>query len=144
MSGSSSTQSTICRKCLLLRLVALLIWMAGLLLLSLVPAPPRLPGPLGWDKLLHLLAYAVLAVLSARLLIQLRGETAGSWWRSWAITVGFGLLIELLQGVAGTGRFAEWGDVGANLVGASLGCLGLRWLANHSRNGMVRFRKALN
>ena len=138
----SAGQSEICRRCLLLRLFALLLWMAGLLVLSLVPAPPQIPGPLGWDKLLHGLAYAVLAVLTARLLIQVRGQASGSWWWAWGITVGFGMLIELLQGLAGTGRLAEWGDVGANLVGASLGCLGLRWLVIHGGTGLVRFDKS--
>ena len=43
-------------------------WAIAILWLSLTPAPPHIPGPLGWDKLLHSGAYALLALLLAQFL----------------------------------------------------------------------------
>ena len=71
------------------------------------------------DKFAHFTAYAIFAVL-------LSFSTAGrSVFKSTATAVSaaalFGVLMEVLQGIAGTGRFYDPVDMVANLLGALLG-----------------------
>ena len=86
-----------------------------ILFLALMPAGSA-PSGLGWDKLNHAGAMAVITGL-AFLSVQSR---------SWAATAAFlygtslGILIEILQATLTTSRAAEWGDVLADVVGA--GC----------------------
>jgi VanZ family protein len=87
----------------------MIIWLA------LKPATSA-PSGVGWDKLNHAGAIAAVTGL-AYLSLQPR-----RWAASAAFMYGtsLGILIEILQGVMTTGRTAEGGDVGADLVGA--GC----------------------
>lgn len=89
-------------------------WLALVATLSLIPSPPSPPGPLGWDKAQHALAYGFLA-----------------WWwlqalegrRALAVVValiGYGILIECLQGLSGIRHFSV-ADMIANTVGVALG-----------------------
>ena len=97
-----------------------LIWLflcAGLtifiLWLALMPATSA-PTGLGWDKLNHAGAMAVVtgfAYLAFRPRAQ--AATAAFWYGSL-----LGILIEILQGTLTTTRFAEWSDVVADLIGA--------------------------
>lgn len=88
---------------------ALILWLA---LMSADSAPLGL----GWDKLNHAGAMALITGL-AFLSVQSR---------SWAAVAAFlygaflGILIEILQATLTTSRTAEWGDVLADVVGA--GC----------------------
>ena len=88
---------------------ALILWLA---LMSADSAP----SGLGWDKLNHAGAMALITGL-AFLSVQSR---------SWAAVAAFlygaflGILIEILQATLTTSRTAEWGDVLADVVGA--GC----------------------
>ena len=64
------------------------------------------------DKLLHFLAYGLLATL-----LRL------GWPRSWGgtlllVSVGFGIIVEILQGTMSLGRTASIADAIANTVGA--------------------------
>ena len=89
--------------------------LAIVLVLSLVPVP-AVEG--GNDKVSHLLVYVVLSgwfSLLARNHVQLLGHFVG--------LVLFGMLIEFLQGLTGY-RFAEWGDVLANVSGCVIGLVG--------------------
>ena len=58
-----------------LRLAVLLLWAAALAYLSLAPDVKAPSGALGWDKLNHFAAYAVLAVLLIRALLAWRAVT---------------------------------------------------------------------
>ena len=94
-------------------LTLLILWLA------LMPAASA-PSGLGWDKLNHAGAIAVVTGL-AYLAIQPRRWAVGA-----ALMYGIllGVLIEVLQGAVATGRAAEWGDVAADLVG-----VGTAWIA---------------
>ena len=98
--------------------------------LSLMPSE-ELPSPRLNDKLNHVIAYGVLAVLATigRKSVAIIPVLGG--------VIVYGFLIEGLQGVMGLGRSASWLDGLANTVGALAGVgLGLwlgRWLG--SRNG---------
>ena len=86
-----------------------------LLLLSLMPAPPEIPGPLGWDKVQHTLAYAVL-------MSWFWQAYQPSWrWPLFFLALGGG--VELLQAWSSF-RSAELSDLLANATGVALG-LGL-------------------
>ena len=93
-------------------LTALVLWLA------LIPAASA-PSGLGWDKLNHAGAIAVITGL-AYLSLQSRSGAV-----SWAFLYGtfLGILIEILQATLTTTRFAEWSDVTADIVGA-----GFAWI----------------
>ena len=104
--------------------LALVICLSAVLILALLPDPdPRLST--GWDKSNHLLAFGVSAFLGC---FALRGR-----WRVVAPgLLGYGVLIEVLQGLTGY-RYAEWADLLADGLGIGLGIglFGLHaWLHN--------------
>lgn len=114
-------QTVFCRKCLLARLTALLLWAGCLLWLSLAPNPPRPPSALlSWDKLHHAVAYALLTLLAGRFFSQWRPLSRNPW--NWALIFALlcGALIEILQATLTNVRRAEWGDLVADAVGAVL------------------------
>jgi len=86
---------------------------AMILCLALMPSASA-PSGLGWDKLNHAGAIAVVTGLAYFSLSS----------RSWAAMAAFlygtsiGILIEILQATLTTTRTAEWGDVLADLIGA--------------------------
>lgn len=100
-----------------------LLLLAGLVtVLAVVPAPPR-QMDLGWDKLNHVLAFAVLAVCAVF------GWRGSPWATRLAVLLAllcFGGAIELLQTQVAN-RSGEWGDLGADAVGIGLGAL-FAWL----------------
>lgn len=86
----------------------------AVLVLALLPDPDPLLST-GWDKGNHLLAFASLAFLGC---MALRGR----WLMITAGLLGYGVLIELLQGLTDY-RFAEWADLLADGLGIALGVL---------------------
>jgi len=86
----------------------------------LAPAPvqPSSPDPL-WDKKLHVVGYLGLGLALAYATAHLRDTI----WKRTAVVlvlaVGYGLLIEGLQGTQ-PGRYASLGDAIANVIGALL------------------------
>jgi VanZ family protein len=101
-----------------------LLWCAGwvvIVVLSLQPQP-ELPAGLS-DKLLHFIAYAVMAAMAAGFCHVPRRLAA------WAVvTVALGGAVELAQGLL-PWRSAELADLAADAGGAGAGwLLGLLWL----------------
>ena len=80
----------------------------------------------GVDKIMHAVAWAVLAC-AAWLVCR-------TWWTRvartalavWLVTLAYGALVEALQ-LAVPGRTAEWGDLAADAVGASIAVALLSW-----------------
>ncbi len=71
----------------------------------------------------HALAYALLSLVAGRL-FSLWGFSAKTiWGLAFIYAVGFGGLVEVLQGVAATGRVCEWGDLFADALGALVVCV---------------------
>jgi len=120
---------------------ALAAWLVLVFIASSIPLPEgaEVDFPVRPDRILHGLAYAVLAVLAVRALRRPRDRRA----RAAAAVLGavaYGALIEGWQPLIG--RTAEWGDLVADAVGAVLGglvgvaaCLGHR---PRNRNGQER------
>lgn len=107
--------------------VALGVLLVSILLLALLPTPPR-GMDTGWDKLNHLLAFAALALCVCM-------SHASSWRRRWPWLIGllgYGAAIEVLQ-LFTPNRQGEWGDLLADALGIVLGTLlgmaVLRWVA---------------
>lgn len=104
--------------------VAFVLCVFSVLVLALVPAPPRL-FTTGWDKSNHFLAFSVMAWLGGkafpqRLVFVLLGLLA------------YGALIEILQSLSPT-RSAEWFDLVADALGIALGWAivkGQAWVAD--------------
>lgn len=102
------------------RLARLLFWSAAAfaLVMACLPQPVALPGDPG-DKLLHIIAFAGLALLAAlayprvRLLTVLTGLSL------------FGAMIELVQMIPALNRSAEWLDWAADTLAVAvvLGCV---------------------
>lgn len=92
--------------------LAFAVCLLAVLTLALLPDPdPRLST--GWDKGNHLLAFAVLTFLGC-------AAFPGRWLPVAVALVGFGVLIELAQGLTGY-RYAEWADLLADSLGIALG-----------------------
>ena len=90
----------------------LAVAVVSIAILSLLP-PDRLPGEVAVsDKLLHALAYGVLAVLAVSSGL---GPAA-----AFIAVVIFGLLLEVAQLLSGYRAF-EWRDLLADALGATLG-----------------------
>jgi VanZ family protein len=65
------------------------------------------------DKSEHLIAYAVLATVSLSLFPDRLGRVVLG-------CIGFGVLMEILQGLMGLGRQCDWRDAVANSIGVLL------------------------
>ncbi len=105
------------------RLSLPILWAGAICWLSLTSNPPLIPGVLGWDKLLHAVAYALLAVLGAQ---YLHIHCTSSWKAGFyaaCFAVLYGGLLEIMQLAMQTGRFADWWDLVADTVGAVAGCV---------------------
>lgn len=92
------------------------IWLAVVIVFSLVPSPPRADVPM-WDKLNHLAAYALVMFWFAQL-------TPRWLWLAAGLLMLSGLL-ELAQGLTGY-REASLPDMVANALGLGLGAA-LAW-----------------
>ncbi|OAV42998.1 VanZ family protein [Lewinella sp. 4G2] len=97
-----------------------------LALVSLLPSR-QLPEIPDWsslfspDKVAHFGAYAIFALLLS-VEFHPRGGLRGACL-AFLIAALFGALMEVLQGVSGTGRSADLIDIAANCIGALIGCL---------------------
>jgi VanZ family protein len=111
------------------------LWAAGILLLSSMPDPPggRLADVPHLDKLAHAGLYGVLAAL-----LRLAGLPPG-----WAVAAAgaWGALDEASQARV-PGRDPSGADLAADLVGAVLGVIAVRWLAR--RWAAARYRDGRN
>lgn len=98
---------------------AWLFWPAAIVVTwgELTPSPPRLEGPLLWDKLDHFIAYFGLALLAS-----LGWGLRRSLFFVFLAILAMGAGLEGLQALVG--RDAEWADMLANGLGALTG-LGL-------------------
>jgi VanZ family protein len=91
---------------------AFVVCLLGMLALSLMPDPATLTLlSTGWDKSNHALAFFLLGMLGSR-------AFPGPAWRLAVGLLGYGVLIEALQGMT-TWRTAEWQDLLADMVGIS-------------------------
>lgn len=94
--------------------VAVLLW------LTLTPSD-ELPQVSLWDKAEHALAWLVLTGLGLALSPRRPRAIVG-------FALAFGVLVEILQAILPIGRDADWHDVVADTIGASL-AFGLYLLA---------------
>lgn len=77
----------------------------------------------GWDKLQHAAAYAVLTILLARAILADGRRLATSLLLCVIFSASFGALIEILQGMMQRGRQADPLDALANLFGTCCGAV---------------------
>jgi len=88
--------------------------------LSLTPSPPSIAHPfLGWDKLQHASAYAMLTLAGGWAL----GGTGRAFGGSLILALIYGGGMELLQGALTSNRAADWLDFLADLTGATVTAL---------------------
>jgi len=95
--------------------VAFWFTLAVVLGLALWPGQGGAPRLFGWDKLEHMSAFATLAVLG-----RFAFPALARVWLALGLT-GFGIAIELLQGIEALNRSASPYDLGANGVGIIAG-----------------------
>ena len=106
----------------LLRLALPILWAGIICWLSLTSTPPLIPGVLGWDKLLHAVAYALLSILVAQYL-HIYTHSWKTVFYAGCLAILYGGLMEVLQLLMQTGRLAEWWDLVADIIGALAGCV---------------------
>jgi len=88
-----------------------------IILLSLTPSPVELPGLIGMDKLIHLLAYAFVM-----LWFGLCYTPCGAYNRLGIGLVLMGIFLELIQSIIGY-RSMSYVDMTANFLGVASGWL---------------------
>ena len=115
-----------------LRLAALLAWAAAIAWLSLAAEVKAPSGILGWDKLNHFAAYALLTLLLVHTLRASCTPPAHLLVISWLICCSWGLMLEGLQWYMGAGRLWEAGDLLANALGALAACVLFRQIRGRS------------
>ena len=112
---------------------------AGILVLSLIPKPPEIPGGFQFaDKIAHFIAYIVLSFLVFTSFI---GNARAGGWLTTVLLVAvlcilFGGLIEILQMF--TRRLPEFWDLTVDSIGALCGALagvGLRRRVRRPKQG---------
>ncbi|MCJ8192039.1 hypothetical protein [Sphingomicrobium aestuariivivum] len=110
------------------RFLATLFWCAliAALLIASLPDPTTLTGNTN-DKLLHVIAFALLSVL-ARLAFP-----SVSLWKLLTLLSAFGALIELVQAIPVLGRDSELADWIADTLAAAL-VFGIISLVERNRN----------
>lgn len=89
--------------------------------MAAAPHPPPIPGQPS-DKLLHMLAFGTLGVLSAL------GFRDQSVMRLFLILTGFGAAIELIQLIPFLNRDSELADLLADMAAALIALVTTRWL----------------
>jgi VanZ family protein len=106
----------------LARWLLFIAWGVIVLWFSLIPSPP-LPksGLLGWDKLQHAAAYALLTLLGYHAFASF-SPFRHRLTCALAVAAVFGALLEAAQAIFTTTRSAELGDLAADIVGAGLAC----------------------
>ena len=97
------------------------LWAGIICWLSLTSTPPLIQGPLGWDKLLHAAAYALLTVTIAQYLHIHCAESWKAGFYAACLAILYGGLMEIMQLATQTGRIAEWQDLVADAVGSGVG-----------------------
>jgi len=90
---------------------------SGILLAMCLVPQDELPQPGIGDKPEHAIAWFVLTVTGYVLAPRRR-------WAIPAYAVAFGVLVEVLQGLMGFGRDADWRDVVGDSVGVAAGVAG--------------------
>ena len=98
-------------KIILLARTGFFLCVLGILWLALDPQPITTAAIFDLDKLNHLAAFMVLA-----LLLDYSFPLSERFWLKWLPLLGFGGLIELLQ-LLGGHRLFEWGDILADASG---------------------------
>ena len=95
-------------------IIRALFWAAAAFafVMASMPKPPQLPGDPG-DKVQHIIAFAVLAVLARAGWLNVSG------WRLLAGLSAFGALIELVQAIPALNRHADWIDWMADTLAAA-------------------------
>jgi VanZ family protein len=97
-------------------------WGVSILWLSLTPSPPRLgTGLLAWDKFQHAAAFGLLTLLGFYAFTRVSSFRQRLICAA-VVSVLFGALVEVAQGLLTTARTAEAGDLAADLVGAAAAC----------------------
>lgn len=104
---------------------------AGMLWLTLAPDPLPDETPVlfpGADKIAHFLMFGVIAALLALDFYRLKGSRRA--WLTGAFVSGLlGGVIEIVQDAMGAGRSADWADWAADVAGAIVGALIMKYMA---------------
>lgn len=73
------------------------------------------------DKIVHTLFYTIISFLWGMTFLRKDSPKISNNYVLLIICIGFGILIELLQGFGGFNRSFEWEDILANSIGVFLG-----------------------
>jgi VanZ family protein len=119
------------RAMLLRRLLVALCWLTalGAYALAIMPSDQTVSVS-SWDKMNHMIAFFVLAILARAAYPRVRA------WTLFAALSAFGGFIELSQAIPALHRDAEWADLFADMAAAAVGlavATPLAWWLNRGR-----------
>ena len=114
----------ICRPCLILRGLALSLWLGALLFFSIQEQDAlQLPPFKLWDKLQHALGYGLAAFLALRFWTLFQQEVKKGCRQVLVCISAYSGLVELMQAGLTRTRHAEFSDLVANVFGICVTCL---------------------
>lgn len=134
--------------CKLCRCIVVFVWVLTIFWLSLDPTPPT-PEPkiLGWDKILHAIAYGCLTLFGGWALTGPVPLPKSIWAAVAGAAVLLGGIVELSQKALTETRMAELTDFLANAFGAGIILLSVfvskeytRRHSNHHKNSSAAAR----
>jgi VanZ family protein len=110
----------------LLRWLPPIVYMLAIFLVSAERDPLPVVTAMVWDKLLHGVEYALLAVLLARACLGERLSARTALWVACAVAIGYAATDEIHQAFV-DGRHADVGDWTADSIGAVVGAAVYVW-----------------
>ena len=101
--------------------LTLLVWLVLILILSLIPVNTEVKELIPYqDKYIHIFMYLVLALFMMNCFVKIG-------FKQVFVTIIFGIIygsaIEVLQGLLNTGRYFDYFDIIANIIGSLTGSL---------------------
>lgn len=102
-------------------IVAFLVWISLVTIGSLMPIDgPDIESFINYDKVVHVIFYLVMTYLLLKSISR-----NGSYIILIAIVIcsGYGILMEVLQGALDLGRYFDYYDIIANIIGSLIGAL---------------------
>ena len=102
-------------------IVAFLVWISLVTIGSLMPIDgPDIESFIDYDKIVHVIFYLVMTYL---LLISISQQRTKIILLAIIICSGYGVIMECLQGALDLGRYFDYYDIIANIIGSLVGAL---------------------
>ncbi len=102
-------------------IIALIVWVSAVTVGSLIPIDgPDIDSFIDYDKVVHVIFYSVMSYLLLRSIAKNQFKYI---LLSIILCSSYGAMIEYLQGALDLGRYFDYYDIIANIIGSLIGAL---------------------